>query len=279
MATLVEYYNDTQNFITFNYNKDIIFNIMDYITNKLVDETYTNVVNKNINDITDNGKYLMINNDTVTFIDKQDIVNIIYKWNIVNNTKPLTLYPKCNNINKQSKINIIGKRGSGKTTLLKNILNFFDDEFIGNSVVFGINSDYHMDSYSDYNIRYLKNFTNDDIDNYLKSNNDCMIIFDDSIISSKKNKNILSKCLQSNKMVIVTYQFCMLSVISDLYSHIFYANDVMNMNINKIHESFTKNNNLMYGDFKSVFKHITKNYGFMVKQNDNICYYQPIYIK
>lgn len=270
MATLIEYYNNNNTFITFDDNKDIMYNIMDYISNKLIDYKYTNIMNKNVNDIVFNGLYLIINNNMVTFVDKGDIINIIYKWELTNNVNSIELYPKCNNITKNAKIHIIGKRGSGKSVLLKNILDDFDDEFIANSVIFCYGE--HGNRYAD--IKCVYEFSDKMVNDYVNDGKNGAIVFDDVI----RMPDTIAKYMHSTKMIILVSQFAQRNKFEHLFNYNFYSWDDFLINQKKIHHILKLNNEIPLDEFRKLFKQMTKDYRFMVNNNNIISYYKPIFL-
>lgn len=263
MTTIIEYYNNNQTYITFNNTIDISIEIMEYITNKLTNETYTNIINKNIYEIVNNGKYLVINNDVVTFVENK---NIIYKWKIISEN-PIQLYPKFNNINKNSKILIVCKNHKNRIKIIKNILDNFDDNFVSNSYI--IDNDVSKDNYDNFDMKYLcgddKNLENH-IDNIMKDKNDFAII-----ANSCLHPNNVIKFLTLNKLVTFPSIYPMSNCRS--FDIIFYGYDGNIANQARIYEMMKLDNPFSKQNFKETFETITNNNRFMVNDNGMLCYY------
>jgi len=314
MYSIIETYNNVETIIgNVKTNDDFI----GFVKNGLHTEIYefkTDIKIENI--LTDlslaYGKYLIHNENIMTYLEKIKGVNagylynsekpelkISYNWRLIKNEtlidklytieEPVSIIDKTsetiinedfdsNNIQKlnvydikyNDKISIIGMSNSGKSWIIRNILKNFNANFISNSLIISPTEDTKSFYINDFNSRISNIFNAELINEYIESKNSCAIILDDCLNSQsfEQNKELLNKLLNSNKLVIITYQFPFLGLMDFKFNyHILLRYSFYN-NQNKLYK-IINTDSLSMSTFSECFNKLTSDeYGCMVVHND-----------
>jgi hypothetical protein len=301
MHSIIENYNNEETIIG---NVKNIDSFVKFVKDGLKSEEYifkTNITNESI--LTDltlvPGKYLIHTEKLMTYLEKKDEINqgyvynthmnkihVLYTWKLI----PNNTYKSNNNITKKnaeiddsqsfgvgdikndSKIIIVGKRGCGKSLLIKSILQNFEDEFIEHSLVINPHEGVSPFYGNYFNTKIECSLNEETINEYIESEYKCAIIIADYIVMQL---SLTNKLLNSNKLVIITYQIPYPNIKECNFTFLF--NDDTHYNQKKMY-NFLCNESTKFPEFLEQYKKITSQCGCMVvcndEKNDKFKYYK-----
>ncbi len=220
--------------------------------------TWRLVKNETFNDTHDN---------YVENINKKNDTTINSEELDVNTVKTLNV----NEIKYNDKISIIGMRNSGKSWIIRNILQNFNEQFIKNSLIISPTEQFTPFYISNFNSQMEYTFNAEIINNFIENKNHGAIILDDCLNSQffEQNTDLLTKLLNSDKLVIITYQFPFLNLSTFNFDYYFLLKYSFYSNQNKLYK-LINTKSLSLQSFKECFAKLTDNYGCMVSCNNEI---------